>query len=136
MNDMTILKNLIEAASAARHYAYAPYSKFSVGAAVETGDGRIFAGCNIESSTYGLTVCAERVALWKALSEGVREFKRIVIVTDTEELVPPCGACRQIIWDFCHAETEIVMATSVGATKTLTIEQLLPLAFGCDFLPS
>ncbi|MGH9899430.1 MAG: cytidine deaminase [Pyrinomonadaceae bacterium] len=131
-----ILKDLIEAASAAREHAYAPYSRFRIGAAVETGDGRIFTGCNIESSTYGLTICAERVALWKALSEGIREFKRIVIVADTKKLVPPCGACRQIVSDFCSAETEVVMANSSGEMEIVTIERLLPSAFDHKFLPS
>ncbi|MGH9914622.1 MAG: cytidine deaminase [Pyrinomonadaceae bacterium] len=136
ITDMMILKDLIEAASAAREHAYAPYSRFRIGAAVETGDGRIFTGCNIESSTYGLTICAERVALWKALSEGIREFKRIVIVADTKKLVPPCGACRQIVSDFCSAETEVVMANSSGEMEIVTIERLLPSAFDHKFLPS
>jgi cytidine deaminase len=88
-------------AAAARENAVAPYSGFKVGAALETKDGRIYTGCNIENLSYGLTVCAERVALWKALSEGAREFRRIAIVTDAATVTPPCGACRQLLWEYC-----------------------------------
>src|SRR5881397_2116042 len=88
-------------AAAARENAVAPYSGFKVGAALETKDGRVYTGCNIENVSFGLTVCAERVALWKALSEGERQFKRIVVVTDTAVPTPPCGACRQLLWEYC-----------------------------------
>ena len=88
-------------AAAARENAVAPYSGFKVGAALETKDGRIYTGCNIENVSYGLTVCAERVALWKALSEGAREFRQIAIVTDAATVTPPCGACRQLLWEYC-----------------------------------
>src|SRR5438552_2473477 len=92
---------LIEQAAACRVHAVAPYSGFKVGAAIESVDGRIFAGCNIENVSYGLTVCAERVALWKALSEGAREFRQLAIVTDAAAVTPPCGACRQLLWEYC-----------------------------------
>ena len=91
---------LVEAARDARERAVADYSGFKVGAALETADGRIVTGCNIENATYGLTVCAERVAMFKALSDGHRDFRRIAIVADTASPTPPCGACRQILWEF------------------------------------
>jgi cytidine deaminase len=93
--------DLIAKALAARQNAVAPYSGFKVGAALETKDGRIYTGCNIENVSFGLTVCAERVALWKALSEGVREFTHIAVVTDAPVVTPPCGACRQLLWEYC-----------------------------------
>src|SRR2546425_2317883 len=93
--------DLAAKAAAARENAVAAYSGFKVGAALETKDGRIYTGCNIENVSYGLTVCAERVALWKALSEGAREFREIVIVTDAPVVTPPCGACRQLLWEYC-----------------------------------
>src|SRR6267142_1771647 len=93
--------DLIAQAAAARENAVAPYSRFKVGAALETKDGRIFTGCNIESASYGLTVCAERLALWKALSEGAREFRQIAVVTDAAVLTSPCGTCRQLLWEYC-----------------------------------
>src|ERR1044071_3444125 len=92
---------LVEAALAARANAFAPFSKFQVGAAVEDADGRIHSGCNVENATYHLTVCAERVAIFKAISEGARKFRRIAVAADTSVLTPPCGACRQILWEFC-----------------------------------
>ncbi|MBC7912296.1 MAG: cytidine deaminase, partial [Pyrinomonadaceae bacterium] len=103
-----------------RERAIAPFSDFRVGVAVETDDGKVYTGCNIESASYGLTVCAERVAVWKALSEGARCFGRLVIVADTEKLTPPCGTCRQIIWEHCR-NTTIVLANLQGETETLNI---------------
>ena len=93
--------DLAAKAAAARENAVAPHSGFKVGAALETKDGRIYTGCNIENVSYGLTVCAERVALWKALSEGAREFRQLAIVTDAAAVTPPCGACRQLLWEYC-----------------------------------
>jgi cytidine deaminase len=127
------LESLIAAARAARERAVVPFSNFRVGAAIETQDGKIFTGCNIESASYGLTVCAERVAIWKALSEGARGFSRLVIVVDTRELTPPCGTCRQIIWEFCRSAS-IVLANLRGETETLKIDDLLPRAFDVRFL--
>src|SRR5438477_13155716 len=106
---MSTLIDLIAAARAARLNAHAPFSRFLVGAALETKAGRIVTGCNIENATYGLTICAERVALFKAISEGEREFTRIAIVADTAEPTPPCGACRQVLWEFGGA-LEVVLA--------------------------
>jgi cytidine deaminase len=94
------LQELIETAKTARLRSIAPFSNFLVGAAVRTAEGKIYTGSNIESASYGLTVCGERVAIWKALSEGERDFVELAIVADTESLTPPCGTCRQIIWEF------------------------------------
>ena len=123
----------IEAAKRAREFAVAEFSRFRVGASLVADDGRVFTGCNIENATYGLTVCAERVAIWKALSEGVREFKRIVVVADTETLTPPCGACRQIIWEFC-GDIPVTLANLRGATETHQMRELFPHAFDAKFL--
>jgi cytidine deaminase len=127
------LQQLIDMACDVRERAIAPFSDFRVGVAVETDDGKVYTGCNIESASYGLTVCAERVAVWKALSEGARCFGRLVIVADTEKLTPPCGTCRQIIWEHCR-NTTIVLANLQGETETLNIHDLLPRAFDARFL--
>jgi cytidine deaminase len=124
---------LIEEATAARVRSIAPFSNFLVGAALQTDEGKVFTGCNVESASYGLTVCAERVAIWKALSEGERDFARLVIVADTEQLTPPCGTCRQIIWEFCKHAT-IVLANLHGQKEELQIADLLPRAFDARFL--
>jgi cytidine deaminase len=127
------LKSLIEIAGQARERAFAPFSNFRVGAAVETEDGEIYTGCNVESASYGLTVCAERVAIWKALSEGERKFKRLAVVVDTTPLTPPCGTCRQIIWEFCR-DVEVVLANLHGDIETDMMRDLLPRAFDARFL--
>jgi cytidine deaminase len=124
---------LVAAALAAREHAFAPYSKFKVGAAVEGADGRIYTGCNVENATYGLTVCAERVAVLKAISEGARGFQRVAVAADTEELTPPCGACRQILWEFC-GDVEIAMANPRGKVETYRLRDLLPRPFDASFL--
>lgn len=126
-------KELVAAAGAARENSYAPYSKFRVGAAVETKDGKIYSGCNIESASYGLTVCGERVAIWKAVSEGEHEFEQVAVVVDTEELTPPCGVCRQILWEFC-GNVPVTLANLSGKSETVMLEDLLPRAFGRRFL--
>jgi cytidine deaminase len=118
----------VSAAREARDRAIAPYSSFRVGAAVETADGRIFTGCNIENASYGLTVCAERVAIWKALSEGARGFTAVVVVADTAEPTPPCGACRQIIWEFC-GDVPVVLANLQAVVAVHPAGQLLPWPF-------
>jgi cytidine deaminase len=124
---------LIQAALEARKNAHAPFSGFRVGAAVEAADGRIFTGCNIENATYSLTLCAERVALAKALSEGLREFRRIAVAADTKKLTPPCGSCRQLLWEFC-ASAEVILVNLEGATETLPVRELLPRPFDASFL--
>ena len=119
---------LVAAARRARRHARAAYSGFKVGAALETVDGTIVTGCNIENATYGLTVCAERVAMFKALSEGHRRFRRIAIAADTAEQTPPCGACRQILWEF-GGDLEVILANLRRETGRHALSDLLPLAF-------
>src|SRR5579863_7776584 len=119
---------LIEAALRARENAHAPYSKFKVGAALEDHTGRIHTGCNVENATYGLTMCAERVAVFKAISEGIRKFRRIAVAADTDALTPPCGVCRQILWEFC-GDVEIVLVNLHGKTETYHLKDLFPKPF-------
>jgi cytidine deaminase len=126
-------KELIEAALNVRENAYAPFSEFKVGSAIVTDDGDIVTGCNVESASYGLTVCAERVAIWKAISQGKRKIKRIAVVADTEELTPPCGVCRQIIWEF-GGDIPVVFANLNGKVETVQMRDLLPRAFDTKFL--
>ena len=127
------LEPLIEAAKQARLQSVAPFSNFQVGAAVKTEGGKVYTGCNVESASYGLTVCAERVAIWKALSEGERDFTELAVVADTENLTPPCGTCRQIIWEFAKGAT-IVFANLDGKSEEFHIADLLPHAFDARFL--
>jgi|ERR1700690_819196 cytidine deaminase len=124
---------LIAAAKQARENAHAPFSNFRVGAAVRAKSGRIFSGCNVENASYGLTCCAERVAIFKAVSEGERGFDAIAVVTDTEALTPPCGACRQIIWEFC-GDVPVVMANMKGKVEVDSAGKLLPRPFDASNL--
>ncbi len=119
---------LIAAAAAARAHAFAPYSQFAVGAALEAADGRIFPGCNVESASYGLTICAERNALFRAVCEGARSFLRVAVVTDTEKPTPPCGACRQLLWEFAP-DAEVLLANLRGDVVKYTVGELIPGAF-------
>jgi cytidine deaminase len=119
---------LIAAAREARENAHAPYSNFRVGAALRSTSGRIFGGCNVENATYGLTICAERVAIFKAISEGERGFSAITVVTDTERLTPPCGACRQLIWEFC-GDILVTMANLAGKSEVIAMRELFPKPF-------
>jgi cytidine deaminase len=127
------LHPLVEAARKARERAHAPFSEFRAGAAVEDEHGRIFTGCNIESASYGLTMCAERVAIFKAVSEGAGKLKRIAIVADTETLTPPCGACRQVLWEFC-GDAEVILANLAGREEILRLATLLPRPFDATLL--
>jgi cytidine deaminase len=124
---------VVAAALAVRANAFAPFSKFQVGAAVEDCDGRIHTGCNVENATYGLTICAERVAVFKAISEGVRSFRRVVVAADTDVLTPPCGACRQILWEFC-GDVEIVLVNPRGKTESYRLKELFPKPFDVSYL--
>jgi cytidine deaminase len=124
---------LIEAALRVRDNAHAPYSNFRVGAALEDDAGRFHTGCNVENATYGLTMCAERTAIFKAVSEGARRFRRIAVVADTEVLTPPCGSCRQLLWEFC-GDIEVVLSNLKGATRTMRMKDLLPSPFDDSFL--
>ncbi len=126
------LDRLVQAALDSRKSAYAPFSKFLVGAAIEDAQGRIHTGCNIENASYGLTVCAERTAVLKAVSEGVREFVRIAVAAETDPLTPPCGACRQVLAEFCD-DLEIVMVNPAGKTESVRLKDLLPRAFRASF---
>jgi cytidine deaminase len=126
-------ENLVEIAIKARKCSLAPFSNFLVGAALRTEAGKIYTGCNIESASYGLTVCAERVAIWKALSECERDFTDLVVVVDTEQLTPPCGTCRQIIWEYCK-QAKITLANLHGQSEVVDIRELLPKAFDARFL--
>ena len=123
----------IEAAKTAREFAHAPFSNFKVGAALHARSGRIFTGCNVENASYGLTICAERTAIVKAISEGEKEFDAIVVVTDTDKLTPPCGACRQFIWEFC-GDIPVIMANLKGEVRRDRSGALLPYAFDSSFL--
>ncbi len=125
--------DLVAAARKARELAVAPYSRFKVGAAIETADGTIVTGCNIENSTYGLTICAERVAVFKAVSEGHRAFTRVAVVADTQDPTPPCGPCRQILWEFC-GDIEVVLANLTDEKGTYRLRELLPLPFDARLL--
>ena len=125
--------NLVHAARIARERAMAAFSDFKVGAALETADGRIITGCNIENSTYGLTMCAERVAIFKALSEGYRSFKRIAIVADTSQTTSPCGACRQMLWEFA-GDIEVILADLKTIKTTHQLKDLLPHPFDARFI--
>ena len=121
-------ESLVAAARRAREHAVATFSGFKVGAALETAGGVVITGCNVENATYGLTICAERVALVKAISQGERKFVRIAIVSDTETLTPPCGACRQILWEF-GGDLEIVLANLTQVKSIHRVAELLPLPF-------
>jgi len=127
------MDSLRDAAVAAREHAHAPFSKFLVGAALEDSSGRVHTGCNVENATYGLTICAERVAVFKAISEGARKFTRIAIAADTDRLTPPCGACRQILWEFC-GDLEIILLNLRGSTETMRLRDLFPRPFDASFL--
>ena len=126
-------KELVEAAIEARERAFAPYSKFKVGAAVRTKGGKIYTGCNVENATFSLTICAERTAIFKAISEGESEFTEIAVVADTDELTPPCGPCRQIIWEFCR-DIPVIFANLKGKSEIVQMSELLPRAFDTKFL--
>src|SRR3989442_2942398 len=130
---MADFTRLLDAARAVRLRAHAPYSGFQVGAALETPAGVIITGCNVENATYGLTICAERVAIVKAISEGETKFTRIAIVADTEAPTPPCGACRQILWEFA-GDLEIILANLKQEKGTHYLKDLLPLPFDARLL--
>lgn len=129
----TQFAELTRLAREARLRAHAPFSRFKVGAALLTRSGEIVTGCNIENASYGLTLCAERTAVFKAVSEGIRDFTAIAVVCDSTRLVPPCGACRQILWEFC-GDIWVRLQDLKGRTKTLRMTTLLPLPFDARHL--
>lgn len=126
------VQKLMNEAKHAREKAYAPYSKFSVGAALLTKSGKIFHGCNIENASFSMTNCAERTAIFKAVSEGETEFEAIAIIADTKNPVSPCGACRQVMAEFCSPEMPVYLANLQGKIQKTTVKQLLPSAFNSE----
>ena len=128
-----MLDPLLQAALSAREHAHAIFSDFKVGAALEDSAGVIHTGCNIENATYGLTMCAERVAVFKAMSEGARRFRRIAVAADTDLLTPPCGSCRQILWEFC-GDMEVTLVNPRGKTEVFRMKDLFPRPFDASFL--
>jgi cytidine deaminase len=122
------LDGLARLARQARRRAFAPFSRFKVGAALRTRTGEVVTGCNVENASYGLTLCAERVAVFKAVSEGIRGFEAIAVVEDSRRLTPPCGPCRQILWEFC-GDITVHMADLHGRTRTMRLSELLPFPF-------
>jgi cytidine deaminase len=127
------MSKLIQAALDIRINAHAPFSHFLVGAALQDENGRIFTGCNVENATYGLTICAERVAVFKAISEGARKFVAVAVAADTDVLTPPCGACRQILWEFC-GDLEVTLVNLEGKTETFRLKDIFPRPFDASFL--
>jgi cytidine deaminase len=127
------IDELMAAAKAVRERAHAPFSHFKVGCAIEDEHGRVYTGCNVENASYGLTLCAERVAVFKAISEGAGKLQRVAVVADTGTLTPPCGACRQILWEFC-GDAELVLENLSGTRETMTVKQILPRPFDASFL--
>ncbi|MCP0913504.1 MULTISPECIES: cytidine deaminase [Legionella] len=130
MND--IIKAMIKAASHALQHAYAPYSKFAVGSSLQSEDGSIFTGVNVENGSYGLTVCAETSAICQMIAAGQRKIKNMVILAKNNKLCPPCGACRQRIYEFCEPETRVYLCDQQTVLKALTVNELLPLAFSLN----
>ena len=124
----TTLTAMVALAREARELAHAPYSGFKVGAALKTRAGEIVTGCNLENASYGLTMCAERVAVFKAVSEGLSDFEAIVVVADSKQLTAPCGPCRQILWEFC-GDIAVHMSNAKGRTRVMRLRDLLPLPF-------
>ncbi|MEG2337765.1 MAG: cytidine deaminase [Clostridium sp.] len=121
-------KDLVESARKAMEYSYSPYSKFRVGAALLSLDGKVFTGCNIENASFGGTNCAERTALFKAVSEGNLKFSKIAIISDSEDYISPCGICRQVLAEF-GLDMDVIMAKLNGEYKVMKVRDLLPLAF-------
>jgi cytidine deaminase len=124
---------LILAAKRARENAYAKFSNFKVGAGLRATSGKIYGGCNVENATYGLTICAERVAIFKAISEGERKFDAIAVATDTDTLTPPCGACRQLIWEFC-GDVPVILSNVKGQVEVIRMSELFPKPFDASNL--
>jgi cytidine deaminase len=128
------IEQLMEEAKKARDKAYVPYSKFGVGAALLTTDGKVYQGCNIENAAYSMCNCAERTALFKAYSEGDRDFQMMAVVADTDRPCSPCGACRQVISELCPSDMKVILTNLKGDVKELTVAELLPGAFSPEDL--
>jgi cytidine deaminase len=132
MSDQDSIAELVALARKARDQAYAPYSKFQVGAALRTASGRVYTGCTVENASYGLSMCAERTAIFKAIGEGEREFEALAVVTET--LAAPCGACRQVLAEF-GVDTKVIIADLGDRRQVFTVDDLLPAAFTASQLP-
>lgn len=128
------VNTLLEQSKVAREHAHAPYSKFKVGAALLAEDGNVYLGCNVENVSYGLTNCAERTAFFKAVSEGVKEFVALAVVADSERAIPPCGACRQVMAEFCKPDMPVYLTNLKGDVEMTTVGDLLPGAFSPEDL--
>ena len=126
------IKELYEAALDVKKRAYAPYSDFHVGSALRTKNGKVFTGCNVENSSYGVTICAERNAIFKMVSEGEQEIFEILVIGDTEKFLPPCGACRQVIAEFSKEDTRVIMCNKKGEFKETTVGEILPFGFSLN----
>jgi len=122
-------EKLLAAAREARDKAYAPYSNFRVGASVLASDGRIFSGCNVENASFGLTICAERNAIFSMVAAGAKEIREILVIGETETILPPCGACRQVIAEFAQPQTVVHMCNRTGASRDVTVSKLIPFIF-------
>ena len=131
MSEQTVSSTLLDLARRAREVAYAPYSRFQVGAALQTKDGRVFPGCNVENAAYGLCNCAERTALFSAIAAGCKpgDFSAIAVIADTPEPVTPCGSCRQVLAELCASDMPVLLANTTGTTRQTTVEALLPDGF-------
>ena len=125
---------LLQIANKAKSNSYSPYSKFRVGAVLVSSEGNLYSGVNVENSSYGLTTCAERNAVFKAVSEGEKSFKTIVLASDAEDFIPPCGACRQVMMEICGPDLEVVMSNSENEIRILKLKELLPLSFNKEYL--
>lgn len=134
MLDNMEYKELVEEAFKAKERSLPTYSGFHVGAALLTKDGKVYLGGNIENSSYGLTVCAERVAAFKAVFEGEKEFEAIAVASDAEDFIPPCGACRQVLIELCGKDLDVISTNSKKETKIIKIKELIPFSFGEDYL--
>ena len=128
------IEHLISEAKEARNMAYTPYSKFNVGAALLTKDGKVYKGCNIENASYSMTNCAERTALFKAISEGDKDFVALAVIADTKRPVSPCGACRQVISELCPKDMKVILTNLQGDIQEINVEDLLPGAFSAEDL--
>lgn len=127
-------RDLIKEAVSAKEKSYSPYSNFRVGAALQTKKGDVYLGANVENAVYGLTVCAERTAAFSAVLNGEKQFKNIAITSDSEDFIPPCGSCRQVLMELCGPEIDVIMTNSKNKSITKKIKELLPHSFGEDNL--
>lgn len=127
-------EELIDISNRAKEFSYSPYSNFRVGAALLSKSGKYYTGTNVENSSYGLTNCAERTAVFKAISEGEKEFSKIVLTSDADDFITPCGACRQVMMEICGPDLEVIMCNANNETKVVKLKELLPYSFNKEYL--